>query len=207
MAPREYGIRLKRDYTAFSIGSYKPNNTDAMSPVQYPDIKRYTSWRIHNGKIILKADTIPGMNQEMVPESDTVSIALLRRDSLVLRFADLTDTGRGYLRTMLLINSYYVMGAAVNTTLIAGVFRAGGDSRFGFICDTIDMWCYAVPLGFLAAAVLKLPPMWVYFLLCTDEFVKWPWVIRHYLSRKWLRNITREGLFEDEAIGNRETRQ
>lgn len=115
---------------------------------------------------------------------------------LVLRFADLTAAGKGYLRGMLWINSYYVMGAAVNTTLIAGVFRAGGDSRFGFICDTIDMWCYAVPLGFLAAAVLKLPPMWVYFLLCTDEFVKWPWVIGHYRSKKWLRNVTREGLFE-----------
>ena len=92
----------------------------------------------------------------------------------VLRFADLTDTGKGYLRIMLFINSYYIMGSAVNTTLIGGVFRAGGDSRFGFIVDTIDMWCYAVPLGFLSAAVLKLPPMWVYFLLCTDEFVKWP---------------------------------
>ena len=114
----------------------------------------------------------------------------------VLRFANLTDTGKGYLRVMLLINSYYVMGAAVNTTLIAGVFRAGGDSRFGFICDTIDMWVYAVPLGFFAAAVLKLPPLWVYFLLCTDEFVKWPWVIRHYKKKAWLKNITREGLFE-----------
>jgi Na+-driven multidrug efflux pump len=112
----------------------------------------------------------------------------------VLRFANLTETGRGYLKGMLLINTYYVMGQAVNTTLIAGVFRAGGDSRFGFICDTIDMWCYAVPLGFLAAAVLKLPPMWVYFLLCTDEFVKWPWVIGHYKSKKWLRNITRENV-------------
>ena len=110
----------------------------------------------------------------------------------VLRFANLTEAGRGYLKGMLFINTYYVMGQAVNTTLIAGVFRAGGDSRFGFICDTIDMWCYAVPLGFLAAAVLKLPPMWVYFLLCTDEFVKWPWVIGHYRSKKWLRNITRE---------------
>lgn len=113
----------------------------------------------------------------------------------VLRFADLTETGKGYLRTMLWINSYYVMGTAVNTSLIAGVFRAGGDSRWGFICDTIDMWCYAVPLGFLSAAVLKLPPLWVYFLLCTDEFVKWPWVIRHYRSRKWLKNITRDDLF------------
>ena len=112
----------------------------------------------------------------------------------VLRFANLTETGKGFLKGMLLINTYYVMGQAVNTTLIAGVFRAGGDSRFGFICDTIDMWLYAVPLGFLAAAVLKLPPMWVYFLLCTDEFVKWPWVIGHYKSKKWLKNITRENV-------------
>lgn len=114
----------------------------------------------------------------------------------VLNFANLTETGKGYLRGMLWINTYYVMGQAVNTTLIAGVFRAGGDSRFGFICDTIDMWAYAVPLGFLAAAVLKLPPLWVYFLMCTDEFVKWPWVIGHYRSRKWLRNITRENAVE-----------
>lgn len=121
---------------------------------------------------------------------------ILAGTPLMLRFANLTDIGKHYLKVMLLINSYYVMGAAVNTTLIAGVFRAGGDSRFGFICDTIDMWCYGVPLGFLAAAVLKLPPLWVYFLLCTDEFVKWPWVIRHYRSRKWLKNITRDGLFE-----------
>ena len=114
-----------------------------------------------------------------------------------LRFANLTDQGKHYLRVMLLINTYYVMGQAVNTTLIAGVFRAGGDSRFGMICDTIDMWCYAVPLGFLAAAVLKLPPLWVYFLLCTDEFVKWPWVIGHYRSKKWLKNIPRENVLDE----------
>ena len=115
----------------------------------------------------------------------------------VLQHAALSEQAMHYLKYMLLINTYYVMGAAVNTTLIAGVFRAGGDSRFGFICDTIDMWCYAVPLGFLAAFVLKLPVMWVYFLLCTDEFVKWPWVIKHYRSGKWLNNITRDNLFQE----------
>ena len=121
----------------------------------------------------------------------------------VLHFAKLPETAMHYLKYMLLINTYYIMGTAVNTTLIAGVFRAGGDSRFGLICDTIDMWGYAVPLGFLAAFVLKLPVLWVYFLLCTDEFVKWPWVIRHYRSQKWLKNITRENLFETDAAGPR----
>ena len=127
-------------------------------------------------------------------------VVLIAVIPLVLRFASasLSDTAMGYLRVMLWINSYYIMGAAVNTSLIAGVFRAGGDTRFGLICDSIDMWCYAVPLGFLAAFVLKLLVLWVYFLLCTDEFVKWPWVLRHYRSGAWAKNITREGLFSEE---------
>ena len=83
---------------------------------------------------------------------------------LVLRFASLSDGAMHYLKYMLLINTYYIMGSAVNTALIAGVFRAGGDTKFGLICDTIDMWVYAVPLGFFAAFVLKLPVLWVYFL-------------------------------------------
>lgn len=122
-------------------------------------------------------------------------VLILIATPFVLRFASLSDTAMHYLKYMLLINTYYVMGAAVNTTLIAGVFRAGGDTRFGLICDTIDMWCYAVPLGFIAAFVFKLPVLIVYFLLCTDEFVKWPWVIKRYRSGKWLQNITRDNLF------------
>ena len=69
---------------------------------------------------------------------------------VVLNYASssLSAQAMHYLKYMLWINTYYIMGAAVNTTLIAGAFRAGGDSRFGFICDTIVMWCYGVPLGF-----------------------------------------------------------
>ncbi len=124
-------------------------------------------------------------------------VLILLLTPFVLRYADLSETSMGYLRTMLLLNSVYIIGPALNTTLIAGVFRAGGDSRFGLICDVLDMWVYAVPLGFLAAFVLRLPVMWVYVLLCTDEFVKLPFVIRHYRSGKWLQNITREHLFEE----------
>lgn len=109
-----------------------------------------------------------------------------------LSHAALSETALDYLKFMLLVNTYYVSGTAVNTTLIAGIFRAGGDSKFGFWCDTIDMWVYAVPLGFIAAFVLHLPVKVVYFLLCTDEFVKWPWVFRHFYSNKWAKNITRD---------------
>lgn len=129
-------------------------------------------------------------------------LLILAVTPLVLKYAFLTnswtDDALKYLKYMLFINSYYVVGQAVNTTLIAGVFRAGGDSRFGLICDALDMWAYAVPLGFIAAFWWKLPVVWVYVLLCTDEFVKWPWVFQRYHSKKWLKNITREDLFDKE---------
>lgn len=117
---------------------------------------------------------------------------------LVLRFASLNETAMHYLKYMMLINTYYVFGTAINTTLIAGVFRAGGNSRFGMICDIIDMWVYSLPMGCLAAFVFKLPVMWVYFILCTDEFVKWPWVLKYYFSGKWIKNITRDDLYEED---------
>lgn len=119
-----------------------------------------------------------------------VLIFLIR--PLFFHLADLTPTAAGYLSTMLFINMYYVVGQAMNTTVICGIFRSGGDSRFGFICDTIDMWVFSVPLGFLSAFLFKLPPMTVYFLICLDEFVKMPFVYKHYKSGKWLQNITRE---------------
>lgn len=111
---------------------------------------------------------------------------------ITLRAVQLTDTAKEYLKFMLRINLYYPLGMTMNTLFIGGVFRAGGDSKFGLWADTIDMWAYAVPLGFIAAFVLKLPVKWVYFLLCTDEFVKWPWVFRRYFSMKWAKNITRD---------------
>lgn len=106
---------------------------------------------------------------------------------LVLQFmhyyVTVTDTVRSELSTMLLINSYYIMGASLNTMLICGIFRAGGDVRFGLVCDIIAMWGYAVPVGLLCAFVLRIPEMWVYFVLCLDEFVKPAVVFAHYRKR------------------------
>ena len=110
----------------------------------------------------------------------------------VLRsWMNLTETVYGYLSVMLLITSYYIMGQSVNTMVVCGIFRAGGDVRFGLKMDIVAMWIYAVPVGFLAAFLFKLPPLWVYFILCLDEFVKMPVILMHYKKKKWLCNITR----------------
>ena len=106
--------------------------------------------------------------------------------------ADLNETAAHYRNVLLFINAYSLIGASINTVLICGIFRAGGDSKFGFVADSINMWCVSVPLGLLAAFVFKLPPLWVYFILFLDEFEKMPFVIHHYFKKGWLRNITRD---------------
>lgn len=119
-------------------------------------------------------------------------VLILVAKPFILDFTALSETSKGYLNVMLYVCSYYVIGKAVNATVIGGIFCAGGDTKFGFLCDTIDMWLFAVPLGLLCAFVLKLPVGVVYFAISIDEFAKLPFVYRHYKKYGWLKNLTRE---------------
>lgn len=104
---------------------------------------------------------------------------------------NLTETARGYMKWMLLISAYYLIGRSLNGVLVEGTFCAGGDTTFGFLCDLINMWCIIIPLACLAAFVWKLPVMAVYFILNLDEMTKIPVEIAHYRKYKWLRNLTK----------------
>lgn len=118
-------------------------------------------------------------------------IILLARP-LILSLSDLSGTAEGYLSVMLLICAYYVIGKAINATMIAGIFCAGGDTSFGLICDTVNMWFFVVPLGLLCAFVFKLPVLVVYFVISLDEIVKIPFEVRHYKKYQWLNILTRD---------------
>lgn len=120
------------------------------------------------------------------------SILLLCCFPIMPLLAELTPAAAHYRDLLMFINAFSITGAAINTVLICGIFRAGGDAKFGFIMDCISMWVISVPLGLLAAFVFKLPSIWVYFILYLDEFEKMPVVVIHYLKKGWLKNITRE---------------
>lgn len=115
---------------------------------------------------------------------------LLAISPLILSFTNLTDTATGHLKWMLVMCSYYMIGKSVNGTTIAGIFCAGGDSRFGFFCDTVTLWCITVPLGLIAAFALHLPVLAVYFIVNLDEIIKLPAVYRHYKKYKWIKDLT-----------------
>ena len=108
---------------------------------------------------------------------------------VVLKLVNLSPQASEYLKYMLWMCSYYILGRSINSTTIGGIFAAGGDTKFGFICDTITMWVFIVPAGFIAAFVLNLPVLAVYFILNLDEMIKLPVVFIHYKKYKWVKNL------------------
>lgn len=93
MVPREYGITFKRDFSAQSVGGPPRQSTlDEESPVVYPPLRRYSEWHLWNGKLILTSRQRRQQNDttQQAPQvkNDTVELVMMRRDTLVLRFAD-----------------------------------------------------------------------------------------------------------------------
>ena len=120
------------------------------------------------------------------------AILLYSLKPLLPYVATLSPGAADYRDKLLLINCFSSLGSSINAVLICGVFRAGGDSKYGFKIDTIIMWFVSVPLGLIASYLLKLSPVWIYFILYLDEYEKMPFVIKHYFKRGWLKNITRD---------------
>ena len=104
----------------------------------------------------------------------------------------LSQEAQGYLYFMFFVMSYFTLCQAINTTLVVGVFRAGGDTRFGLILDVSTMWGCSILLGMIAAFVFHAPVQVVYILLMSDEVIKVPITVMRYRSYKWIQNVTRE---------------
>ena len=110
---------------------------------------------------------------------------------ILISVMTLSAQAQEYLSFMMLIMSYFVMAQAMNTTLIVGVFRAGGDSKIGLLFDCGSMWGGSILLGSIAAFVLHLDLRIVYVLLMSDELIKIPLSFWRYRKKIWLKNITR----------------
>ncbi len=119
---------------------------------------------------------------------------LLALSPLVIRMVNLTPTAKDCLQGMFLICSCYLTGKSINSMTIGGIFPAGGDAKFGLLCDIVTLWCITIPVGCLCAFVWKLPVLTVYFILNLDELIKLPAVYRHYKAYGWLKNLTIGGI-------------
>lgn len=109
----------------------------------------------------------------------------------VLDFVKLSDEARRLLIGMMIIMAVYMIGRAVNTVIINGIFAAGGDTIFDMYSLAVTMWGIAIPLAVFGTFFLNWPVLVVYACTCLDEVGKIPWVMIHYRKYKWVKDLTR----------------
>lgn len=119
-----------------------------------------------------------------------VTILLIK--PLIFQIVDLNGTAQSYLNGMLYICAYYCIGKSLNSTIIGGIFPAGGDAKFGFWCDFLVMWFIILPLGYMSAFVWNVHPIILYAVISLDEIIKLPLAAIRYRQYRWLNNITRD---------------
>ncbi len=119
-------------------------------------------------------------------------VLILLLGPLVSSVLTLSAVSRRYLGFMFFVMSYFVVGQAFNTTMVCGIFRSGGDTRFGLVMDVSTMWGCSILLGAVAAFYFHASVPVVYVILMSDEIIKMPICWWRYRKYKWLRDVTRE---------------
>lgn len=88
------------------------------------------------------------------------------------------------------VMTFFLWMRVNNMTIVVGVLRAGGDTRFSMFIDGIIIWLVGVPMAYLGANVWHLPVHLVYLCAMSEEATKWILGINRYFSRKWIHNLT-----------------
>ncbi len=74
---------------------------------------------------------------------------------------------------------------------VVGIFRAGGDTRYGLITDVVSQYVFILPAVVIAGLVLKLPFIATYIImLAVDDISKLIITIPHFRSMRWFKPIT-----------------
>lgn len=110
---------------------------------------------------------------------------------IALKFIRLSDGTTTLLYQMMIVMTVYMIGRAVNSIIINGIFAAGGDTLFDLYSLAVVMWGFAVPLAALGTFVFHWPVVIVYACTCLDEVGKIPWVVIHFKKYKWVKDLTR----------------
>lgn len=119
------------------------------------------------------------------------TVVVLIARPIALAALVLTPQAKTYLNFMMYIMAYFVFVQSINTTIVVGICRSGGDTKFGLFLDLVFLWGVAILGGFLSAFVMHLGVYVTYIILLSDEVIKVPITLWRFRSKKWLKDVTR----------------
>ena len=119
-------------------------------------------------------------------------ILFLTSDLILGIFRNLTPELYDTSKKLLTVFAIFFFIKAFNGTMIVGVLRGGGDTKFSMLLEMGAVWFVGVPLAFLGALVFKLPVYYVSALVYVEEVVKAIVGIPRIISKKWVTNVVED---------------
>jgi Na+-driven multidrug efflux pump len=89
----------------------------------------------------------------------------------------------------LIIVSLFLAIRINNMTIVVGILRAGGDTRFSLFIDGAIIWLVGVPMAYAGAFVFHWPVYFVYLCAMSEEATKWFLGLNRYFTRKWINDL------------------
>lgn len=120
-----------------------------------------------------------------------LGIIMATTPDLILKiFRNLDPSLYDTVKILLIImgSTFFIRGT--NSTVIVGILRGGGDTKFSMFLEMGAVWLVGVPLAFLGAKILNWPVQYVVILVILEEVVKFAIGIPRVLSRKWMKDLT-----------------
>lgn len=111
----------------------------------------------------------------------------------VLKLYSFTPLGLSYGRKLLMIFAGTMVMNLLNSTLVVGVLRAGGDTFYAMVAECSSVWFIGVPIAFIAALWLQVPIYIAVLMMQLSEVFKLCLLIYRFMSKKWIKNVI-EGL-------------
>lgn len=101
----------------------------------------------------------------------------------------LTEEGQMYTKYILIIFGATMAADLYNGLQIAGILRAGGDTKFAMIAEMSCVWLIAIPLAFISALVWHLPVHLALLVTRIEMLIRAAIVSRRYISKKWMNTV------------------
>ena len=115
----------------------------------------------------------------------------LSTDLILSFYPTLTAATRVVTEQFIAVMAITSIGTCYQMASDVGIIRAGGSPDFSMKNNFIFMWIIIIPLTLVAAFVLHLPAVAVFFCLKSEQLLKCPVIFWYTNSYRWIRNVTR----------------
>ena len=136
------------------------------------------TWKL--SKHLIKACILAGVT------IGTITILLSEPLSGIFK---LSEAGKMYTKYILIVFGATMAADLFNGLQIAGILRAGGDTKFAMISESACIWLIAVPLAFTASLVWHLPIHMALLVTRTEMIIRGAILAKRYLSKKWMNTV------------------